>query len=160
MIIPDFEITQWAKNGGITPFDTECINPASIDLKWSGNVKIAEYSGWVDEGNRDDYIFFPGFLYLLDTLEYIKIPTCWAGELMLKSSMGRQGLEHLHAGFFDPGFHGTGTLEIKNMAPWPITLKRGQRIVQMAFHELKALPAKPYTVTGRYNGQRGPTEAK
>lgn len=160
MIIPDFEIRQWAKNGGIAPYDTECINPASIDLRWSGNVKIAMDNGWHDFGNVDEKIFYPGALYLLDTLEYIKIPPCWAGELMLKSSLGRQGLEHLHAGWFDPGFEGTGTLEIKNMAPWPITLKRGQKIVQMAFHELKALPEKSYQVTGRYNGQRGPTEAK
>ena len=39
--------------------------------------------------------------------------------LYSKSSTGRIGLEHLHAGWIDPGFCGQLTLEFKNVAPWP-----------------------------------------
>ena len=161
MIIPDFELKQWALNGGLSPFDSKLINPASVDLRWSGLIKRAWEDGWEDEFViGDTFRLEPGSLYLTDTLEYIKVPTCWAGQLMLKSSMGRNGLEHLHAGWFDPGFEGTGTLELYNASPWWIPLKIGQPIVQISFLEMKAIPEKPYNITGRYNGQVGPTEAR
>jgi dCTP deaminase len=101
----------------------------------------------------------PGELFLLDTVEIITMPENAVGWLALKSSMGRLGLEHLHAGFFDPGFTGTATLEMENRAPWPITLKRNQRIIQLALADVMA-PERSYRVTGRYNGQSVPTEAK
>ncbi|MEI9479632.1 MAG: dCTP deaminase, partial [Deltaproteobacteria bacterium] len=63
-------------------------------------------------------------------------------------------------GFVDPGFVGTLTLEIINVAPWPITITRGQRIVQIVIDELKSVPTKSYEFTGHYQNQRGPTEAR
>ncbi len=83
-----------------------------------------------------------------------------AGMLALKSSMGRQGLEHLHAGYVDPGFVGTLTLEMEVRAPWPILLARGQRIMQLILERMEDIPDAPYYLTGRYCGQSEPTIAR
>ena len=159
--IPDFMIRKWAENGGIDPFDPAKVNPASIDLSWSGNLRIAHPHGWGRPTFCPTwYLFIPNEMYLLDTWEYIKMPNDWTGLLALKSSLGRQGLEHLHAGYFDPGFEGTATLEIWVRAPWPIPLERGQPIVQLVLQDMVAAPARTYKETGRYCGQRGPTKAR
>jgi deoxycytidine triphosphate deaminase len=152
-------ILRWAEAGGITPLVPENINNASIDLRWSGRVRRADRyrQAWRDEETLDRLTLGVDELVLLDTLEVIEMPLDAGGMLMLKSSMGRMGLEHLHAGWFDPGFWGTGTLEMKNMAPWPVTIERNQRIVQLVMHQMVA-PAEAYA--GRYVGQHGPTAAR
>jgi len=160
MFLPDYKIHTWASNGGINPYNPDCVNPASIDLRWSGCVRVAVSYGWGDMIERDSVFLKPGFLYLLDTLEYITMPDDCIGWLALKSSSGRRGLEHLHAGLFDPGFHGTATLEIEVRAPNPVRIEKGQKIVQLALARLEGIPTKTYQQTGRYNGQRGPTAAR
>lgn len=160
MILPDDHLISWATRGGLTPCDVDCINPASVDLKWSGRVKVAGKETWGELKEVDTLKMVRGEFYLLDTLEFITIPLNCAGILMLKSSLGRQGLEHSHAGYFDPGFRGTGTLELHVLSPWPITLTKGQRIVQLALEELKAAPSKSYFLTGRYNDQSEPTPSR
>jgi dCTP deaminase len=81
-------------------------------------------------------------------------------ELFSKSSTGRIGLEHLHAGWIDPGFRGQLTLEFKNVAPWPILLQPGKRYMQMVVHDLVAPAARDYSQTGRYQNQTGATPAR
>lgn len=160
MFLPDYELHEWASNGGIEPYDPGCVNPASIDLRWSGRVRVAKPSGWGGVDTYDFKVLYPNTLYLLDTLEYIKIPPDCIGWLALKSSSGRRGLEHLHAGLFDPGFHGTATLEIEVRAPWDVEIEKRQKIIQLALARLEGLPTKTYEQTGRYHGQKEPTEAK
>ncbi len=159
-VLSDNQIQEWASAGGVAPFDARLINPASIDLRWSGKSRCAYYCGWSEIEDRDELVVVPGVLYLLDTVETVSMPVDACGLLSLKSSIGRMGLEHLHAGWFDPGFHGTATLEVKNMAPWTITLKRGQPIVQLALLSMSQEPRLSYKATGRYNGQEGPTPAR
>ena len=154
------ELKAWAESGGLVPFSPECLNPASIDLRWSGKYKLAMYGGWSQEMMGETLVVIRGAFYLLDTMETITVPDNWAGTIALKSSLGRQGLDHLHAGFFDPGFHGTATLEIENRAPWPITITKGQRLIQLVLDELKSVPERTYQHTGHYQNQRGPTEAR
>lgn len=154
------ELLEWAAAGGLTPFDPNCINPASVDLRWSGRAKVAGAHGWSQTLDLQDLILGRGEFFLLDTMEYIRVPDGWAGMIALKSSLGRSGLEHLHAGFFDPGFEGTATLEVENRAPFPLTIMRGQRIIQLIMDEMKTIPEKTYKDTGRYGGQRGPTECR
>ncbi len=159
MILPDYAIRDWAEHGGLSPFDPSCINPASVDLRWSGRIRVAHREGWSGVEERDEWILRPGSLYLLDTLEVVTMPNDLAGVLALKSSMGRQGLEHLHAGFADPGFTGTLTLEMEVRAPWPILLARGQRIMQLILERMEGAPERPYSVTGRYCRQNEPQPA-
>ncbi len=144
MIYPDSMLTEWATGGGLRPFNPDLVNPGSVDLCWSGSFRrarkpagdaIASAKGWKgDYGDNvqftDLLVLMPGELYLLDTAEYIVIPDDTCGDVKLKSSLGRVGLEHLHAGWCDPGFSGTLTLEVTNMAPWPIEIHLGDPIVQ------------------------------
>lgn len=158
----------------IDPFNMAQVNPASYDLTWSGKAKYPRREAglihtwdkrerervWGDEIDEEMIEIRPGELVLLDTTEYLVFPDTITGFLMLKSSLGRCGLEHLHAGWFDPGFEGTATLELFNALPMSIALKRGQPIVQMVFARMEEPPDKSYQQTGRYVGQRGPTGAR
>jgi dCTP deaminase len=168
-IKPDWWIARMAECGMIYPFCAENVNPASIDLSWSGRVKVAvgmKLDGtkfWADVSEHvtaEGFWFLPNLLYLMDSLEVVTIPSNITASLTLKSSMGRVGLEHLHSGFFDPGFRGTATWEIKVLSPWPILLKPGQRVMQLIFDEMAARPINDYSKTGRYQDQVGPTMAR
>ena len=175
MIWNDVLLERWARQGGVKPFEPSFINPASIDLAWSGrwrwympefvldfdedgHVKPGVKSGWSDVMEGEQVVLHHNIFYLLDSLEYIRMPLSAAGILYMKSSMGRKGLEHSHAGFVDPGFEGTLTWEISILCPNDIILKRGQPVMQLVLEQCH-LPRKPYIETGRYNGQRVPTEA-
>lgn len=160
MILPYQDIVKWASSGGVSPYDPELVNPASIDLRWSGRFRMATPNGWGDETLAECLTLHRGEFFLLDTLEYIKVSVHHAGLLSLKSSLGRSGLEHLHAGWFDPGFEGTATLEVENRAPWSLNIAKGQPIIQLALIEMKAEPMVSYRDVGRYQHQRGPTQAK
>ena len=169
MIWNDYRISLWCEQGGVSPFDRACINPASLDLRWSGNYriyagkkeanKLGINPGWTNVENVEELTLMPGSFYLLDSLEFIKMPPSAAGMLCLKSSLGRRGLEHSHAGFFDPGFSGTATWEIHCLCPDGLTIKREQRLMQLVMEECTP-PLNSYAETGHYNGQCGPTEAR
>jgi deoxycytidine triphosphate deaminase len=122
----------------------EAVN-ANPSIIWSEELSNAEY-----------LIIEQGEFYLLDTLEYVTLTPEVDGVLFLRSSMGRRGFEHSHAGYFDPAFDGTGTLEVTNIHPWPVVIKKGQPIVQLVLGELDGTPDRDYRVTGKYVGQRGP----
>lgn len=101
---------------------------------------------------------FPGELVLLHSTENIAIPPDKMGLLFSKSSTGRKGLEHLHAGLFDPSFRGVATFEVVNTAPWPITIRCNERLMQLTLVSTETTPEKGYN--GRYVGQTGPTPAR
>lgn len=175
MIWNDERIAGWASSGGVSPLNSNHINPASIDLSWSGRWRIARRGGlkidehnsfvyveqgWSDISDEDYLDLHPNCFYLLDTLEYVKIPLDAVGKLFLKSSAGRMGIEHLHAGYVDPGFSGTLTLEIEIRVPWSVRIERGQRLVQLTLEQMIAPAVHPYSEVGRYQDQRVPTQSK
>ncbi len=155
--------------------DPECINPASLDLRLGNKIKIPcdywndpeqrekafvnNWPRWTDEIELRTWILQPGQFVLCHSIEVITIPDNMAGFLISKSSTGRIGLEHLHAGYFDPGFVGQAVWEFTNVAPWPIKLEYGQRIMQMVLVSTSQVPDRTYAETGRYQGQRGVQEA-
>ncbi len=66
-----------------------------------------------------------------------------------RSTCARIGLaSHITAGFGDYGFAGSFTLEIVNHAHYPIQLRPGMRIGQVAFDEV----LEPELYTGAYSG--------
>ena len=75
--------------------------------------------------------------------------------------MGRLGLLiHSTAGYVDPGWKGTLTLELCNVANLPIALYFGMRIGQISFFEMSSAVERPYGSKGlgsRYQGQSVPT---
>jgi len=155
MILPDFQITEWANSGGVTPFEPANVNPASIDLRLGGEF-IDLATG--DRFQADVIEIKPGDAILATTQEYFRLSPDIAGAVYLKSSLARIGLDHALAGWVDPGFEGELTLEFH--AHRPVTLKKGQKVCQLVLYCMAEPPENNYQMTGRYNGQRGPTKAR
>jgi dCTP deaminase len=173
MIWNDRMITAWAQAGGVTPFDEALVNPASLDLRLGNLIRVPRrywelYSNcaigkqtaaanlWDEPKEFDKFVLDPGRLVLCHSMEFTRIPNNACAMLLSKSSTGRIGLEHLHAGYGDPGFIGEWVFELKNLAPWPIELVAGERYMQLVMMTMAEEPQRNYTVTGRYNGQTGP----
>ena len=78
-----------------------------------------------------------------------------------KSSLGRLGLLiHSTAGYVDPGWKGTLTLELSNVANLPIALYFGMRIGQISFFRMSSPVERPYgspELGSKYQGQSEPT---
>jgi dCTP deaminase len=160
MILADFQIRALCETGMVTPFDPALINPASLDLRLGDNILIesAEGPGLVpyslaSHTADDPYRLVPGQFVLAETQETFNLPNHLAGQFVLKSSRAREGLQHLLAGYCDPGWHGSRlTLELKNVRQlhW-VGLWPGLKIGQMKFITMDARPLASYAVTGRYN---------
>ena len=178
MVWSDNKIKPWASSGGITPFDEKLVNPASLDLRMSEFVArpITVANGWCDANQAvrygdkeamktlwgevqrfEELILYPGEPVLMASMERIKIPDNACGLLFSKSTFGRCLVEHAHAGFFDPGFDGTGTFEFFHVGKRPITFKPGDRVVQLVLLDMVNMPSQLYGETGRYQGQVLPT---
>jgi deoxycytidine triphosphate deaminase len=80
------------------------------------------------------------------------------------SSIGRLGLiVHATAGFCDPGWRGTLTLELNNLTRVPIKLYPGLPIAQLSFMALDRPALRPYgspELGSHYQGQRAATESR
>jgi deoxycytidine triphosphate deaminase len=80
------------------------------------------------------------------------------------SSIGRLGLiVHATAGFVDPGFEGTLTLEVTNLTRIPIELWPGLPIAQLSFMALDRPAERPYghpDLGSHYHGQVEATESR
>jgi dCTP deaminase len=153
-----------AERGMISPFRTEQLNPASYDLllgddlliEQAGSTELVRYP-LAGHSQEKPYLLVPGQFVLASTLETFALPNWVAAKFVLKSSRAREGLQHLLAGWCDPGWHGSRlTLELKNVrqlhavALWP-----GMKIGQMVFLQLAAECDRSYAETGRYNGDDG-----
>lgn len=78
----------------------------------------------------------PGVGILASTKSFFKMPHNVVGQILLKSSRGREFYQSCMAGFIDNGFQGNITLEI--YAPVvPIFIGSGLRIVQVRFDSLE-----------------------
>ena len=110
------------------------------------------------------YALRPGEFILGSTVEAVSIPDYLACRFEGKSSLGRIGLTtHVTAGFVDPGFQGTITLEIKNENQFPILLKPGMLIGQLCFIRLNTKVDRMYGSAGlgsHYQNQSGPTASR
>jgi dCTP deaminase len=157
MVKPDHWIREWAKNGGMTPFVEEQVNSASYDVTIDGH--------WVcptrepEEFTADEITLFPGEVVLATTIEYVKLPRDVCADLKLKSSLGRQWLNHSLSGWIDCNFHGQITLELQNLGPYPRRIAKGTRVAQLVFYQMSEPPEVAYGEknTGHYHGQKGTT---
>jgi dCTP deaminase len=169
MILADFQIRALCESGMVTPFDPALVNPASLDLRLGDNILIesAEGPGLVpyslaSHTAADPYRLVPGQFVLAETVETFNLPNHLAGQFVLKSSRAREGLQHLLAGYCDPGWHGSRlTLELKNVRQlhW-VGLWPGLKIGQMKFLAMDARPLASYAVTGRYNADQTVTASR
>jgi dCTP deaminase len=175
MIWNDTRIRAAAQAGMIEPFDERCLNPASYNLRLGNKIRIPRQNALLyrpvgrrthhteylsAEMEYEQHIMAPGDFVLCHSLETVRIPADCVGILFSRSSMGRIGLEHLHAGYADPEFSGQLTFEFHNPAPWPILLEAGEAYMQIVFQSMVAAPERGYAETGRYQGQTGVTPAR
>lgn len=109
------------------------------------------------------YVLKPGRFCLAHTVETFHLPDDVCAHFVLRSSVARRGLNHLLAGFADPGWHGAQlTLELHNVLQnHSLLLKPGMRIGQMVFFRGKTVPEhQSYAAKGRYNRQSGVVASK
>lgn len=155
------------------------INPASLDLtigmKYRRAVKCSDdvtygfkhekeaefYSGekyWKKCSAKSGFILLqPGDAVLACTREFIRMPLNVSGQIFTKSTLGRMFINHMMAGFVDPGFEGRLTLELVNEGPHCVKIPVGARVVQMI---LSKLDRKSAAYAGRYFGAEGVETAK
>lgn len=191
MILSDYSIQQELKNKNIViePFDERNLQPSSYDVSLfnkfivyktniplpTGELAIKEppfinpkYPNMLThevEIEPDSYLDIePGQFLLGSTVEIIGVSDELVGRLEGKSSLGRYGLFiHATAGYVDPGWYGRLTLELLNVAPFPIRLWAGMKIGQISFQQLTTKARKKYGDTSlgsKYHGDMGPVESK
>jgi dCTP deaminase len=112
----------------------------------------------VDVGER--MILHPNQLVLGATLEYLALPADLMAYVIGRSSWGRLGLMVATAIMVQPGYRGSLTLELANLADTPVYLYPGVRIAQLVLHTLESAAA-PYAQPGaKYQGPVGPEFSK
>ncbi len=150
-------------SGLVEPFDADMINPASIDVTLGDEILVENDNGGFTPFNIKEQTFYmpPGAFVLASTAEWVRIPNSMECVFQLKSSRGREGYDHALAGYVDPGFHGNITLELSNLRRFKeLPLSAGMRIGQLRFMKLDSAPVRPYSLTGRYQGDCGVQESK
>jgi dCTP deaminase len=164
MILVDYQIRnlcQQVERPMVWPFDESLVNPASLDVRLGPNLLIESAERpqllpypLAGHSEANPYQLVPGQFVLAETLEMFNVPRHLAAEFKLKSSRGREGLDHALAAWIDTGFNGSVlTLELRNNRQlWPVPIWPGMKIGQIIFHRLDAMPQRCYGETGRYNG--------
>lgn len=154
------------------------INGSSIDLTLDHVIRIENSPlsyNTVDLIKRENintyevslkgtgYGLEPGEFILASSNEVFNLPMDISCEYKLKSSMARNGLEHLNAGWCDAGWHNSRlTLELKNMTRYhTLYLTEGMPIGQVVFFRHNLVPYdRSYAVRGQYNNQEKVMESK
>lgn len=139
------------------------LQPASIDLTLGTKFQRQMPTRWVPYETSLPLSLVPGARMLADTQEWIEIADNIVARVEGKSSLGRQFIMvHSTAGFIDPGWKGTITLELANIGHQTIMLNPGDPICQISFDWLDNSAIRPYGSEGlnsHYLGQSGPTLA-
>ena len=163
----------------IDPWDEAMVQPASVDLRLGNSFRVFHNyritaidlreppTGLTERFEVSDdrpFVIHPGEFCLGSTLERVELPDDVVARVEGKSSLGRLGLiVHATAGFCDPGWRGTLTLELNNLTRVPIRLYAGLPIAQLSFMTLDAPARRPYgheALGSHYQGQVEATESR
>src|SRR6476469_2762143 len=163
----------------IEPWDPLMVQPASVDLKLGTSFRVFHNhriqvidladppTGLTEHVEVDDdepFVIHPNEFVLGRTEEQVELPADVVARIEGKSSLGRLGLiVHATAGFVDPGFRGSLTLEITNLTRVPIKLYAGLAIAQLSFMALDAPAEHPYgsaELGSHYQDQVAATESR
>jgi dCTP deaminase len=163
----------------VEPFDDTMVQPASIDLRLGSSFRVfhnhrigaidladppKNLTEHVEIDDGESFVIHPGEFVLGRTQEHVELPDDVVARIEGKSSLGRLGLiVHATAGFVDPGFKGTLTLEITNLTRVPIILWPGKPIAQLSFMALDQPAQRPYghpDLGSHYHGQVEATESR
>jgi dCTP deaminase len=180
-VLSDGTILRLVNDGHIRidPWDPGLVQPASVDLRLGDSFRVfhnhrasaidlrnppENLTEEVVVGGDEGFVIHPGEFCLGRTLEWVELPADIVARIEGKSSLGRLGLiVHATAGFCDPGWKGTLTLELNNLTRIPIRLYPGLPIAQLSFMTLDRPAQRPYGSAGlgsHYQGQRAATESR
>ncbi len=180
-VLSDGTILRLVEDGRIRvdPWDESLVQPASIDLRLGDSFRVfhnhrtpaidlrnppTNLTEQVKVTDGEAFVIHPGEFCLGRTLEYVELPDDIVARIEGKSSLGRLGLiVHATAGFCDPGWRGTLTLELNNLTRVPIKLYPGLPIAQLSFMTLDAPARRPYghaELGSHYQGQVEATESR
>ena len=114
-VLCDWEIkARCQKSQMVVPFDPELLNPASLDVRLGNFLMVENICDpellRIDISQRtedDPFMLQPGEFCLAETLELFNLPNDISCQFVLKSSRARAGVNHLLAGWCDPGWHGS-----------------------------------------------------
>ncbi len=180
-VLSDGTIRRLVEEGriGIDPWDPGMLQPASVDLRLGRSFRVFENhkvtaidladppSGLTEKVEvkpDESFVIHPGEFVLGRTEEHVELADDLVARIEGKSSLGRLGLiVHATAGFVDPGFKGTLTLEITNLTRVPIVLWPGKPIAQLSFMGLDRPAERPYghpELGSHYHGQVDATESR
>ena len=137
-MLSDAEIQEHFRTGEIKlePSDlSACLNPAGYDLRCSRTVVLK-----------------PKQYELVAMLETVELGLGVVAFLHIRSSLAREGVVGSFA-VVDPGFRGQLTLSLHNASDKEVTLKDGERIVQIVFHSLGSTAKTGYN--GSYQNSKG-----
>lgn len=157
MILAKSSIREALDSGNleVSPLDSESIQPASVDLRLGTHFLVPDLTdrrscplGEVPMVQFvSDRVVIPAHGFLLArTVERVRLADTLTGFVEGRSSVGRGGLFIHNAGFVDPGFDGTITLELFNAHAVPLELWAGRRICQLVLMECKG-------ISGGYHGK-------
>ena len=163
----------------IDPYEPEHVQPSSVDVRLGDSFRVfhnhrvsaidlrdppQNLTEEVRVGEGEPFVIHPGEFCLGRTLEWIELPDDVVSRVEGKSSLGRLGLiVHATAGFVDPGWKGTLTLELNNLTRVPIKLYPGLLIAQLSFMKLDRPAERPYgspELGSHYQGQVDATESR
>lgn len=180
-VLSDATIRELIESGRIVidPWDPAMVQPASVDIHLGNSFRVfhnhriqsidlgnppRDLTEHVEVADDGEFVIHPGEFVLGRTHERVEIPEDIVCRIEGKSSIGRLGLVvHATAGFVDPGFHGTLTLEIANFNSVPIVLRPGLPICQLSFMALDRPAERPYghpELGSHYHGQFEATESR
>jgi dCTP deaminase len=181
MVLSDRTIREQLLAGRIRiePIDEGDIQPSSVDLHLGPRFQVFRNSRYpyidpaldqaglmelVEATVEEPFVLHPGEFVLAVTVERLALPDDIVARLEGKSSLGRLGLLiHSTAGYIDPGWEGTITLELSNVANLPMVLTPGMPIGQVSFMFMTTPVDRPYGSAGlrsRYQGQSDPTPSR
>ena len=185
MILSDRDILKKIDQGeiGISSADPDYrsqVHASSMDLRLGNHFKVYNHSQAVclDPMNMESFSHITKVTEVKDgkpffvqsnefvlgvTKEKITLPDDLVARVEGRSSLGRLGIVvHSTAGFIDPGFSGTITLEISNLNRLPVALYPGMRVCQLAFETMSSRAAVPYhqKKCSKYQNQVLPEESR
>ena len=153
----------------VTPLDDEMLQPASVDLRlgdtflaidWDMVPQLPTYDlGAIPlhSVKADSYVLRPGAFCLARTEQQIFVDQSLSAFVEGRSSVGRGGLFIQNAGWVDPGFSGSITLELFNATPFFMRLHAHQRIAQLVLASVCGISGGYH---GKYQGQLDPVASK
>jgi dCTP deaminase len=180
-VLSDGTIRRLVEDGRIRidPWDPGMVQPASVDLRLGSSFRVfhnhritavdlgdppSELTEQVVVEDGGTFVIHPGEFCLGRTEEWVELPDDVVARIEGKSSLGRLGLVvHATAGFCDPGWKGTLTLELANFNSVPIILRPGLPIAQLSFMALDRPAERPYghpELGSHYHGQVEATESR